>query len=147
MTIGKDSVVIGNIDNNRKIGDGCVVIDCPDANGNIILNGKTIAIGIQAYATEGSIAIGAYASAGAATDDATLKLILQNLKIEIEQSKNISDDIKLLLNKTLDNTNEQTSKEEFSKSWETILKTCTVASVGFKIYELVEKICKYFHSQ
>ena len=61
VIVGKDSVVIGNITGN--VGDGSVVIGATDANGNTILN-QSMAIGRNAFASEGSIAIGANAGAG-----------------------------------------------------------------------------------
>lgn len=61
INVGKDSVVIGNVSGN--VGDGSVVIGSTDANGNVILN-QSMAIGKNAFASEGSIAIGANAGAG-----------------------------------------------------------------------------------
>jgi hypothetical protein len=61
VNVGKDSVVIGNV--SGDIGDGSVVIGPTDANGNVILN-HSMAVGKKAYASEGSIAIGANAGAG-----------------------------------------------------------------------------------
>lgn len=62
MKIGKDSVVIGNVD-AREIGERCVVIGATDANGNTIIN-TPMAVGYGAKAGPGSIAIGNFAGAG-----------------------------------------------------------------------------------
>ena len=61
LNVGKDSVVIGNVSGN--IGDGSVVIGATDSRGNVILN-QPMAIGRNAHAGPGSIAIGACAGAG-----------------------------------------------------------------------------------
>jgi hypothetical protein len=61
INIGKDSVAIGQVTGN--IGDESVVIGATDSNGNTILN-QSIAVGYNAHASPGSIAIGANAGAG-----------------------------------------------------------------------------------
>jgi len=65
MKVGKDTVVIGNVPSNTEVGDGSVVIGATDSNGNTILN-TPMAIGRNASAGPGSIAIGAGANAGSA---------------------------------------------------------------------------------
>ncbi|MBN1638096.1 MAG: hypothetical protein JW866_03960 [Ignavibacteriales bacterium] len=91
--IGKDAVVIGNV--NADVGDGSVVINATDSNGNVILN-RPMAIGRGAKADNTSIAIGANANAGydinkALKDlseiinnskDEKLKLVFQDFLIE-----------------------------------------------------------------
>jgi hypothetical protein len=69
--IGKDSVVIGNVHGN--VGDRSVVIGATDARGNTILN-QPMAVGYRASAGPGSIAIGAYANAGADFQNALREL-------------------------------------------------------------------------
>ena len=64
QTVGNDSVVMGQVSPNAKIGDRSVVIGATDARGNTILN-QPMAIGNGACAGPGSIAIGANAGAGA----------------------------------------------------------------------------------
>lgn len=61
INVGKDSVVIGNVIGD--IGDGSVVIGPTDNQGNVILN-QPMAVGRNAHAGPGSIAIGAGAGAG-----------------------------------------------------------------------------------
>ena len=78
ITVGKDSVVIGNVSGN--VGDGSVVIGATDAYGNVILN-QSMAIGKNAYASEGSIAIGTNAGAGN-----QLANILHQIKLIIDQT-------------------------------------------------------------
>ena len=63
MKVGKDSVVIGNVPQHVQVGDGSVVIGATDAHGNTIIN-TPMAVGRGAHAGSGSIAIGAFASAG-----------------------------------------------------------------------------------
>lgn len=61
LNVGNDSVVIGNVAGN--IGNGSVVIGPTDNKGNVILN-QPMAVGRNARAGHGSIAIGAHAGAG-----------------------------------------------------------------------------------
>ena len=62
LKVGKESVVMGDVEG--EVGDGSVVIGATDNRGNVILN-QSMAIGKGAYAGHNSIAIGAYAGAGA----------------------------------------------------------------------------------
>jgi hypothetical protein len=62
METGKDSVVIGNVPSNIRVGEGSVVIGATDANGNTIIN-QPMAVGRGAKAGKNSIAIGAFAGA------------------------------------------------------------------------------------
>lgn len=64
MKVGKHSVVMGDVPTDADIGEGCVVIGATDAWGNTILN-TPMAVGYGAKASPGSIAIGAFAGAGA----------------------------------------------------------------------------------
>lgn len=66
MKVGKDSVVIGSVPPNTQVGDYSVVIGATDARGNTMIN-SPMAVGRGAHAGPGSIAIGAFANAGAAT--------------------------------------------------------------------------------
>ena len=62
---GKDSVVIGDV--SGEVGDGSVVIGATDSNGNVILN-QSMAVGRNAKAGPGWIAIGAGAGAGSGAE-------------------------------------------------------------------------------
>jgi hypothetical protein len=62
LHVGNGSVVYGKV-RPGTIGDGSVVIGATDSNGNTILN-QPMAIGHNAKAGPGSIAIGANAGAG-----------------------------------------------------------------------------------
>jgi hypothetical protein len=61
VRVGTDSVVMGRV--SGKVGDRSVVIGATDDRGNVILN-QSMAVGYNAHAGPGSIAIGANASAG-----------------------------------------------------------------------------------
>jgi len=63
VTVGNDSVAFGQV--SGSVGDRSVVIGATDSNGNTILN-QPIAVGYNAHAGPGSIAIGANAGAGSA---------------------------------------------------------------------------------
>jgi len=80
INVGKDSVVIGDV--SGEIGDGSVVIGPTDSKGNVILN-QPMAVGRNAHAGPGSIAIGAGAGAGSNID-----AVFGNLGQIIEASGN-----------------------------------------------------------
>jgi hypothetical protein len=61
LNVGKDSVVIGDVSGN--VGVGSVVVGPTDDRGQVILN-QPMAVGRDAFAGPGSIAIGAGAGAG-----------------------------------------------------------------------------------
>lgn len=73
MKIGKDAVVIGNVSPNSHVGDGSIVISATDSRGNTIIN-QPMAVGRGAQAGPGSIAIGAFASAGIVQRQSVLDL-------------------------------------------------------------------------
>ncbi|HEY0955825.1 MAG TPA: hypothetical protein VGE36_13755 [Roseateles sp.] len=64
MKTGKDNVIIGKLPSGSEIGDRNVVITAADERGNVVFNTPG-AIGYGATAGAGSIAIGAFANAGA----------------------------------------------------------------------------------
>ena len=80
--VGKDSVVIGNINNNSYIGDNSVVIGLTDAHDNVILN-TNMAIGRGAFAGSNSIAIGAGAGAGASSETG---VVLHQISLILEKT-------------------------------------------------------------
>src|SRR5437016_5676808 len=96
LDVGIDSVVIGHVSGN--VGNGSVVIGPTDDRGNVVLN-QPMAVGRNAYAGPGSIAVGAGASAGSdlgsvldeiskiieSTQDHNLKLSFGNLRVELEK--------------------------------------------------------------
>jgi hypothetical protein len=63
LEVGEDSVVMGNVPPNTKVGNGSVIIGPTDNRGNTIIN-TPMAVGRGAKAGPGSIAIGANAGAG-----------------------------------------------------------------------------------
>lgn len=77
---GKDSVVIGNI--SGEVGDGSVVIGATDSNGNVILN-QSMAVGRNAKAGPGSIAIGAGAGAGSRAD---IAMVLEQINQVVQNT-------------------------------------------------------------
>jgi len=82
INVGKDSVVIGDVSGN--VGDGSVVIGATDAKGSVILN-QSMAVGKNAYASEGSIAIGANAGAGS-----QLANVIHQIKLIIDQTGDVA---------------------------------------------------------
>ena len=78
MKIAKDAVVIGNVPSDATVGEGSVVIGATDTKGNVILN-TSMAIGRAAEAASGSIAIGAYATAGSSVQSRILESDLKEL--------------------------------------------------------------------
>lgn len=111
ITVGKDSVVIGNVSGN--VGDGSVVIGPTDTFGNVTLN-QSMAIGKNAYASEGSIAIGANAGAGN-----ELASVIHQIKLIIYRTGNDSAIEKFnIFEKEL--KKESPSKSILKSSWETL---------------------------
>jgi len=85
LNVGEDAVVIGNV--NGNIGNGSVVIGPTDSNGNTIIN-QPMAVGKNAKAGPGSIAIGANAGAGS-----DVFLLLNQLKEILEKNGKSSKDV------------------------------------------------------
>jgi len=78
LNIGEDAVVMGNV-SDTNIGNGAVVIG-PDNQGNINLT-TPMAVGRNAYAGPGSIAIGANAGAGSVVENSKSKGNFYGLQI------------------------------------------------------------------
>lgn len=130
LQVGKDSVVIGNI--NGNIGDGSVVIGATDSKGNVILK-QSMAIGKNAYASEGSIAIGANAGSGS-----DLTNLLHQIKLTIDKTGDTSAIEKFYL------FNEQLHKENpdrniLKSSWE-VLKNFASINGMIGIAERIQHI-------
>jgi hypothetical protein len=69
LDVGDESVVVGRVAPNTRVGNRSTIVGATDDRGNTILN-TPMAIGQGAYAGPGSIAIGTGAGAGARpTDD------------------------------------------------------------------------------
>jgi hypothetical protein len=64
ISLGKDSVAMGNIPEGSRIGNRSVMVGPTDAHGNTILNQGGLAVGYGAKADSTSTAIGAHANAG-----------------------------------------------------------------------------------
>jgi len=63
QTVGDDSVVMGRVSPNARVGDRSVVIGATDAHGNTILN-QPMVVGHNAHGGPNSIVIGADAGSG-----------------------------------------------------------------------------------
>ena len=112
INIGKDSVVMGNVQ-HQNIGDRSVVIGPTDSNGNTILSG-TMAVGYGARAGENSIAIGAYAGAGS-----NLFHLLNNLESAVDQ--NGSEVEKVLVKKLKEELKaSHPNKDVLQKIWQAV---------------------------
>jgi hypothetical protein len=69
LSVGDESVVVGRVAPNTRVGNRSTIVGATDDRGNTILN-TPMAIGHGAYAGPGSVAIGTGAGSGArATDD------------------------------------------------------------------------------
>lgn len=64
IKIGKDTVVVANPTDDIVAGDSCTIVSLADINNNCVINNQSIAIGKDAKAGHGSIAIGVGANAG-----------------------------------------------------------------------------------
>lgn len=118
LHVGTDSVVMGNVQGN--IGDGSVVIGPTDSNGNTILN-QTMAVGRNARAGHGSIAIGVNAMAGS-----EVIFLLDQLKNLIDNEKDTSvstDNIITLINE-LNKT--APDRSLINNLWDTVKKASSI---------------------
>lgn len=68
LNVGDESVVVGRVAPNTRVGNRSTIVGATDDRGNTILN-TPMAIGHGAYAGPGSIAIGTGAGAGAKRPD------------------------------------------------------------------------------
>lgn len=89
INIGEDSVVIGNVTGN--VGNRSVIIGATDSNGNTIIN-QPMAVGYNAKAGPGSIAIGANAGAGS-----DIFFLLNNLEFFAQKEVNSLSEIRDLI--------------------------------------------------
>jgi hypothetical protein len=82
LDVGEESVVLGKV--SGRVGGRSVVIGATDERGNTIIN-LPMAVGYNAHAGPGSIAIGAHAWAGM-----ELPALLAEIRLIIEQSPDAS---------------------------------------------------------
>jgi len=117
LDVGTDAVVIGRV--SGKIGEGSVVIGATDSRGNVVLT-QPMAVGRNAQAGPGSIAIGANASAGV-----TLSGMLAELRGIIEASDNA--DLKLTFHElTIGLRRAQKDKAKIRQLWEALRASATL---------------------
>ncbi len=117
LTVGKDSVVIGEV--SGHVGNGSVVIGPTDSNGNTIIN-RSMAIGSNAKAGPGSIAIGANAGAGS-----EIFLLLAELKDIIEKSGDIKT-TQSVINLIEELKNSKSDATKIGRFWEAIKSVATI---------------------
>lgn len=127
LNVGEDAVVIGNIKGN--IGNGSVVIGATDSNGNTIIN-KPMAVGRNAKAGPGSIAIGANAGAGS-----EVFILLTELK-NIFKNNNNKIALESVISLISELNNSQPDKIKIGNLWEIIKSMATVSGA----ISLIEKI-------
>ena len=111
LSVGKNSVVIGNVSGN--VGDGSVVVGPTDDRGNVILN-QSMAVGRNAHAGPGSIAIGANAGAGS-----NIAVVFNELSkmIEATADQSLIESFKELCSEL---NKDQKDKSRISGLWNTI---------------------------
>ena len=118
INVGEDSVVIGNVYGN--VGDRSVVVGSTDNRGNTILN-QPMAVGYNAHAGPGSIAIGANVGAGT-----SIPMVLKELHKMIE-----STDDPVLIESFKELCSElkppQKDKTKISRLWEIIKKSAALS--------------------
>lgn len=135
LNVGKDSVVIGNIAGD--IGEGCVIIGATDERGNVILN-NTMAIGRGAFASEGSIAIGAFAGAGSEK-----ALLLHEIKQIIEQTGD-ANAITIFNNLYHEVNKSEPEKNKLREIWEQ-MKNIGAANGMIGLGERLAKFAEYIN--
>lgn len=117
VNVGKDSVVIGNVSGN--VGDGSVVIGPTDNRGNTVLN-QPMAVGRNAQAGPGSIAIGAGAGAGS-----DIAMLFHELGKVIE-SVNDPSLAQTFVDLCSELNKQQKDKTKISRLWGTIEKSAAL---------------------
>lgn len=127
LNVGEESVVIGNVRGN--VGNHSVIVGATDSHGNTILN-QPMAVGYNAKAGPGSIAIGAYAGAGS---DGFL--LLNELKEIIKQNgdeKTLENIINLIGELKKPNID----KTKVSQLWENIKSVTTITNAIASITQI-----------
>ncbi len=129
LNVGEDSVVIGNVIGD--VGSGSVVIGATDSKGNTIIN-KPMAIGKNAKAGPGSIAIGANAGSGS-----DVFILLDQLRQILEKNGDSSNDVIDLIRELKKTTPDKTI---IDKLWGTIKSVVIINEAVI----LIAKISSYF---
>lgn len=135
LKVGKDAVVIGDIDGN--IGDGSVVVGPTDDKGNVILN-QPMAVGRNAHAGLNSIAIGANAGAGAG-----IGLVFHEIG-KIIQSTNDPSLIESFADLVREIDNPNKNKSKISALWDTLKKSAVLSGaiqLVSQASEFIKSIC------
>lgn len=131
LNVGKDSVVIGDVSGN--VGDGSVVVGPTDDRGNVILN-QPMAVGRNAFAGPGSIAIGAGAGAGAGAQLSNLINKLSDVVGQTGDSEIIDKFNELIAELTGENGTPSKEKSLSIISW---LKGAAVLSRSIALIEQI----------
>jgi hypothetical protein len=125
LNVGADAVVMGNV--SGSVGNGSVVIGAMDERGNVILN-QPMAVGRNAYAGPGSIAIGANASAGS-----DLSAVLGELRKIVEAGSD--QNVRLSFDKlTLELSKPQKDVTTIAGLWD-VVKTFAAANGALGLAE------------
>lgn len=137
LNVGKDAVVMGDVTGN--VGDRSVVIRATDNRGNVILN-QQMAVGYSAQAGPESIAIGAFAGAGAANLPTVADLIIQieKLKESLDLSMERASEFQGLLDQfQVMNSEPQPDKSRMSKILNS-LRSIAESAGGSGILEIIK---------
>jgi len=137
MKLGKDNVIIGNVPSDLEVGDGNVIIGATDSHGNTIIN-TPMAVGRDAQAGPGSIAIGARAKAGSAV---TLGEALQNL-IRIAEEARDKETVVLLSQIDTELEKAEPDKSVIRRAWDAVQAAASINGA----YSLVQAITNFFSS-
>lgn len=131
LNIGEDSVVIGNVKGN--VGNRSVFIGATDSNGNTTLN-QPMAVGYNAKAGPGSIAIGSNAMAG--PDIFFLLNTLESMASKEGNSVSEIKDLATILRTPIPD------KNKIQSLWEIINSFKWTAETGILIYQISALIAK-----
>lgn len=136
LKVGENSVVIGNV--SGQVGNNSVVIGATDNKGNIVLN-STMAIGTNAFAGPGSIAIGTNSGAGY-----EIPIILNQINQLIEHSSDpqLMEKFANFRNILNSQNSLKQNKNILSTLWAAIKVATTLGAAG----ELTGKITSWIES-
>jgi hypothetical protein len=131
MKIGKDSVVMGNVPEDMEVGEGCVIIGATDDRGNCIIN-TPMAVGRDAHAGPGSIAIGAGAGAGSSFNLVAALQHLSEIAKETDDSELLAELAKIITECSKPAPN----KSIINRAWETIKAAASLSGASSLVSQI-----------
>jgi len=137
LNVGKGSVVMGNVSGN--VGDNSVVVGPTDIYGNTILN-RPMAVGAGAKAGRDSIAIGAYANAGAGYEISEVFAQTETLLMQAKD-ENSQDGLVILRDLVKELNRPICEKQKVLNLFEKLKNVLCIVGGGL---DIIQKLSHYF---